>query len=256
MKTIFITGASSELGNATARLFADHGWKVIAAVRRSEEGVDLVDIDNLTLLRMDVTRPKQIAHAVAAVTGMGDIDVVFNNAGYGPAGSLEGGTDKQMLRLIDTSLLGAIRVTEAFIPYFKNRGSGLFISTTFIGGLSGFPFGALYDVTKWGLEGWSEGMAFELKNFGIGVKTILPGAVRTNFTGRSADHSRVPAYDGLLSKVMTSFGEVFSLSSAEETASVVYEAATDGKEQMRYVSPVDGARTYFEAASSATFTSV
>lgn len=228
MKTIFITGVSSGLGKATAQLFAARGWKVIATMRRPAAETDLAGLDNVVLLPLDVTSPTQIAQTVSVAIELGEIDVVFNDAGYGLTGPLSAGSDDVLLRLIDMNLLGVIRVTKAFIPYFKNRGRGLFISTTAIGELMGLSYS----------------MAFELKRFGIGIKTIAPGAIRTDLAGRSTDRSTDAAYQEPLQKVMDFLGSAFSTSSAEAIASVVYAAATDGKEQLRYVAGEDAMALY------------
>lgn len=244
MKTIFITGASTGLGHATARLFAEKGWKVIATMRQPASATALTALPNTILLPLDVTDPQQISQTVATAIGMGDIDLVFNNAGFGLAGSLEATTDEQILRQINTNLLGVIRTTKAFIPHFRTRGSGLFISTSSIGGLVSFPFNSIYHATKWALEGWSESMAFELKRFGIGIKTIAPGGIATDFAGRSLDQARSEVYDGLMSKVWSAFANVFTYSTPEQIAAVVYEAATDGKDQLRYVAGEDAQQIY------------
>lgn len=243
MKTIFITGASSGLGKATAKLFASRGWKVIATMRKPEQEKELHAINNITLLALDVTNPAQINTTVEKAITLGDIDVVFNNAGYGLIGALESFTDEQIARQVNTNLLGVIRVTQAFIPYFRERQSGLFIATTSIGGYISFPFGSLYHATKWALEGWSESMAFELKKIGVGIKTIAPGAIETDFVGRSLDTSSHPAYDkwieGFLNRV-----DGVSFTPAEQIAEVVYEAATDGKDQLRYIAGEDAKAMY------------
>ena len=174
MKTIFITGASTGLGKAAAQLFASKGWKVIATMRTPEKDTELSGVENITLLPLDVTKPIQIKRAVKKALEMGDIDVVFNNAGYGLAGPFEGTKDAQIVQELNTNLLGVMRVTQAFIPHFREKRSGLFITTTSIGGLIALPFNSVYHATKWALEGWSESMAFELKPFGIGVKTVSP----------------------------------------------------------------------------------
>jgi NAD(P)-dependent dehydrogenase (short-subunit alcohol dehydrogenase family) len=244
MKTIFITGASTGLGNATARLFATNGWKVIATMRQPEKATELAGLNNVILLPLDVTDPEQITNTAAIAIGMGEIDLVFNNAGYGLTGSLEATTDEQILRQFNTNLLGVIRTTKAFIPHFRSKGSGLFISTSSIGGLVSFPLNSIYHATKWALEGWSESMAFELKRFGIGIKTVSPGGIATDFTGRSLDQARHEAYDGLLSQVMNAFADVFSFSTPEQIAAVVYEAATDGKDQLRYLAGEDAKQIY------------
>src|ERR1700712_3451644 len=138
MKTIFITGASSGLGKATAKLFASKGWRVVATMRKPEDENELNLIENIRLLPLDVTNVNQIKETVQKAIGLGEIDVVFNNAGYGLMGPLESTTDEQMVRQLDTNILGVIRVTQAFIPYFRQKHSGLFISTTSIGGLITF----------------------------------------------------------------------------------------------------------------------
>lgn len=172
MKTIFITGASSGLGKASAKLFATKGWKVIATMRNPEKEKELPDLENISLIQLDVTDVEQIKKSVEKAIETANVDVVFNNAGYGLVGPLEATTDGQIVQQLNTNLLGIIRVTKAFIPHFRKNKSGLFISTTSIGGLVTFPFCSVYHASKWALEGWSESMAFELKPFGIGIKTL------------------------------------------------------------------------------------
>jgi NAD(P)-dependent dehydrogenase (short-subunit alcohol dehydrogenase family) len=246
-KTIFITGASTGLGKATAKLFSSHGWNVIATMRSPENEQELNHIDNIVLLPLDVTNAEQIKDTAAKALALGDIDVVFNNAGYGLAGPLEGITDEQLVRQINTNLLGVMRVTQAFIPHFRAKKSGLFITTTSIGGLVTFPLNSVYHATKWALEGWSESMAFELNAFGIGIKTVSPGGISTDFSSRSLDLASHPAYGEIMTKVMTVFTDPERRkhqSTAEQIADVVYEAATDGKDKLRYVAGADAQAAY------------
>ena len=246
-KTIFITGASSGLGRATAKLFASKGWKVIASMRDPKKEKELGDISGIRLMSLDVTDSHQVESVAKQVMGSGGVDVVFNNAGYGLAGALEGLTDDQILRMVNTNMLGAIRTTKAFIPHFREKRSGLFINTTSIGGLMTVPFNSIYHATKWALEGWSESMAFELSQFGIGMKTVEPGGMKTDFFTRSFDTGRHPAYDALVNKVMGVIRDpkqMATYSSPEQIAEVVYEAATDGKDQLRYVAGTDAKATY------------
>jgi NAD(P)-dependent dehydrogenase (short-subunit alcohol dehydrogenase family) len=243
MKTIFITGASAGLGKAAAKLFASKGWKVIATMRKPENEDELNLIDNITLLPLDVTDPDQIAATVQKAIASGDIDVVFNNAGYGLIGPLEATTDEQLTRQLNTNVLGVIRVTQAFIPYFREKKNGLFITTTSMGGLLTFPLSSVYHATKWALEGWSESMAFELNQFGIDIKTVSPGGIRTDFINRSLDTTSHPAYDKLTEKLFAGIHED-NFSTAEQIADVVYEAATDGKDKLRYVAGADAIALY------------
>ncbi|MEO7312367.1 MAG: SDR family oxidoreductase [Chitinophagaceae bacterium] len=247
MKTMFITGSSTGLGRATAKLFATKGWQVIATMRTPENDTELSSLENITLLPLDVTDAAQIKSTVQKALALGDIDVVFNNAGYGLVGPLEGTTDEQIVGQLNTNLLGVIRVTQEFIPHFRAKRSGLFITTTSIGGLVALPFNSVYHATKWALEGWSESMTFELSKFGIGIKTVSPGGIATDFISRSLDWAKHPAYDALVAQVFAAFtnpGRAVNYSTAEQIAEVVYEAATDGKDQLRYVAGTDAKGMY------------
>ncbi|MDF2189022.1 SDR family oxidoreductase [Paraflavitalea sp. CAU 1676] len=242
MSTIFITGASTGLGKATAKLFQQQGWKVIATMRNPEKDTELRMLDNVTLLPLDVTKPEEIANTVQQAIEQG-VDVVFNNAGYGLVGPMEAISDEKIVRQLETNLLGVMRVTQAFIPYFRKRRKGLFITTTSMGGLFAFPLGSIYHATKFALEGWSESLSFELGLFNIGVKTVAPGGIATDFGGRSIDAPTHAAYDDAMQKLWSLF-DVDKFSSAEQIAAVVYEAATDGKDQVRYVAGEDAKALY------------
>jgi NAD(P)-dependent dehydrogenase (short-subunit alcohol dehydrogenase family) len=246
-KGIFITGSSSGLGRATAKLFASNGWRVIATMRNPEKEKELNTISNVTLMTLDVTNPEQITSVAEKVVSMGGIDVVFNNAGYGMQGPLEALTDEQIVRMIETNMLGAIRTTKAFVPFFREQRMGMFINTTSIGGLMTVPLNSIYHATKWALEGWGESMAFELRTLGIGLKLVEPGGMKTDFFTRSFDSARHPAYDKLSDKVtgaITNPQTMASYSTPEQIAAVVYEAATDGKDQLRYIAGEDAKATY------------
>lgn len=246
-KRIFITGASTGLGRAAALLFASRGWRVVATMRRPKAAATLHGVPGVTLAELDVTLPEQITAATRAALADGPVDVVFNNAGYGLAGPLEGTSDEQLVTEVNTNLLGVIRTTQAFIPAFRELGGGLFINTTSIGGLVTFPFNSVYHATKWALEGFSESMAFELSRFGIGVKTIAPGGIDTDFVSRSMVLAQHPAYAALVAQTMAAFadpGRAVRRSTAEQIAEVVYQAATDGKRQLRYVAGEDAKALY------------
>jgi NAD(P)-dependent dehydrogenase (short-subunit alcohol dehydrogenase family) len=246
-KTIFITGASSGLGRSTASLFAAKGWNVIATMRNPEKESELNKLPSVVLMQLDITNQQEIDRAAQRALAASDVDVVFNNAGYGLAGPLEGLTDEQIVRIVTTNLLGTIRTTKAFVPHFREQRKGLFINTTSIGGLITVPFNSLYHATKWALEGWSESMAFELSQFGIGMKTVAPGGMKTDFFSRSFDSGKHEAYDALVDRVMNAIQDpkqMATFSTPDQIAEVVYEAATDGKDQLRYVAGEDAKATY------------
>ncbi|MDW7694806.1 SDR family oxidoreductase [Flammeovirgaceae bacterium SG7u.111] len=242
MKTIFMTGTSTGLGKAAALLFAEKGWKVIATMRNPSKAEDLTNHPNIQLMALDVTNAKQIIEVAEKATSLGKIDVVFNNAGYGLAGPFEGTSDDQILRNINTNLVGVMRVVRAFLPYFRSNRAGLFLTTTSVGGSIALPFNSVYHATKFALEGWSESMDLELRKFGIGIKTIAPGGIKTDFASRSLDMSQHEAYNEIFEKVAAIFRDpkrAESWSSPETIAELVYEAATDGKDQLRYYAGVD-----------------
>ena len=211
-------------------------WQVIAAIRSPAQETELSNLHGVILIRLDVTNLEQINDTVQKALALWPVDVVFNNAGYGLAGPLEGTSDEQLQQEIDTNLLGVLRVTKAFLPSFRERRSGLFITTASIAGLVTFPFNSVYHATKWALEGWSESLAFELNKFGIGVKTISPGGITTDFAGKSLVVANHPAYGPLMEKAQKVFMDPkrrANASTAEQIAEVVYEAATDGKSTLR-----------------------
>lgn len=248
-KTIFITGASSGLGKATAKLFQSKGWHVIATMRAPQHEKELTQLDNVTLMALDVTQPAAIRESIAQAIALRDIDVVFNNAGHGLSGPLETYSDEQIAGLLNTNLLGVISVTKAFIPYFREKGAGLFINTSSMGGVTTFPFNSIYHAAKWGLEGFAESMHFELSKFGIGIKNILPGGIRTDYVGRSmaVGVNNTAPYQHILDKANKIYSSLMvpeNLNPPEVIAEVVYEAATDGKDELRYVAGADGKQLY------------
>ena len=246
MPTIFITGASSGLGLATAKLFAAKGWHVLATVRNPAKEADLAKLSGTTVLALDVTDPAQIKATADQALALGDVDVVFNNAGYMLAGPLEGTTDEQLTNQVDTNLLGTIRVAQAFLPHFRARGEGLFITTTSFGAWVPEPFMAVYGATKRALEAWSEGMYFELSRFGIGSKTLIPGFMKTNLVS-SAAVVQQSAYEESLNQVLGVFTDPAAATNAatpEQIAQVVWEAATDGKTQLHYFAGQEANQRY------------
>jgi len=246
-KTIFITGSSTGLGRATALLFAGRDWKVIATMRNPGKESELGKVKGITLLPLDVTNPAQILDTAQKALALGPVDVLFNNAGYGLAGPFEGASDAQLVDEVNTNLLGVMRVTKAFLPAMRERGRGTIISTTSIGGLVAFPFNSVYHATKWGLEGWSESLAFELAPFGIRVKTVAPGGIATDFSSRSLVLTQHAAYGAAMAKVMAAFMDPERRkggSSAEQIAEAVFEAATDESARVTFVAGEDAKATY------------
>jgi NAD(P)-dependent dehydrogenase (short-subunit alcohol dehydrogenase family) len=246
-KTIFITGSSTGLGRASAKLFAGKDWKVIATMRDPGKETELDKLSGVTVLPLDVTNPAQIIDTAQKALALGPVDVLFNNAGYGLAGAFEGATDDQLVQEINTNLLGVMRVTQAFLPAMRERGAGTILTTTSIGGLVTFPFNSVYHATKWGLEGWSESLAYELAPFGIRVRTVAPGGIATDFGSRSLVMTPHAAYMEAIGKTMRAFTDPARRaggSTAEQIADAVWEAANDTSDRVTFVAGEDAKATY------------
>lgn len=249
MKTIVITGASSGIGLATAKHFAEHGWNVAATMRTPEKDTELGGLENVRLYPLDVTDARSIASARDAILNdFGRVNAVLNNAGYALMGPFEATTDAQVRRQFDTNVFGLMNVTRAFLPHFRESGEGLFLNVSSIGGRITFPLISLYHSTKWAVEGFSESLSYELSSLGIGVKIIEPGGVDTDFGGRSMDFAAeegLTAYDDLVARFQANVASSGRVGSTPESmAEGIYRAATDGKTQLRYLLGDDAVQTY------------
>jgi len=243
-KTILITGASTGIGKATALFFHEKGWNVIATMRSPEKEEDLTQLDNVLVTRLDVVDLDSIDNAVdAGIERFGKIDVLCNNAGYGAYGPLESIPRENMLRQFDTNVIGLLDVTRAVLPHFRANKAGIIINISSIGGRMTFPLGSLYHGTKFAVEGITEALTYELGAIGVQAKLVEPGAIATDFAGRSFDFQNdesMEEYQALVGNLWTAFGEVLgNASPASLVAEVIYEAATDGTDQIRYTAGED-----------------
>lgn len=249
MKSIVITGSSSGIGKATAKYFAEQGWKVAATMRKPENETELNQIKNVSLYALDVTDDSSIANATRQILNdFGTVDVLLNNAGYAVAGSFEAATTEQIHTQFNTNVFGLMSVTRAFLPHFRANQAGVILNVSSIGGLITFPLISLYHSTKWAVEGFSESLSYELGEFGIQVKIIEPGGVDTDFGGRSmafTSQEGLTDYDPLIGKFQANMAKSgLGRSTAEYLAEGIYEAATDGKHQLRYLIGNDAVQTY------------
>lgn len=260
-KTIFITGASTGIGKETAKLFHSKGWNVIATMRNPESGAELSELDNVLVTTLDVLDLDSIEKAVkTGIQKFGKIDVLLNNAGYGAYGPLEAFSRENIIRQFDTNVIGLLDVTKALLPHFRQNKGGIIINISSIGGKMTFPLGALYHGTKFAVEGISESLSFEVEEFGGKVKIVEPGAIATDFAGRSLDFKNdetLAEYQPLVGKTLAAVQNMFSTASpANVVAGVIYEAATDGTNQLRYTAGEDAKILIAnrKAADDASFT--
>ncbi|MFY0674031.1 MAG: SDR family oxidoreductase [Bacteroidia bacterium] len=239
-KTVLITGSSTGIGRAAAIKFQNEGWNVIATMRSPENEEELGKLDNVLLTRLDVQDHDSITNAVTdGIAKFGKIDVVLNNAGYGLMGTFESAPRENVQRQFDVNVFGLFDVTRALIPHFRANKSGMFINISSVGGKMTFPLISLYHSTKFAVEGFSESLSYEMKEIGVKVKLIEPGGVSTDFGGRSMDFQHNPElteYNNIVGAVQAAFQGNDSLerSTPESVADVIYGAATDGTDTLRY----------------------
>ena len=238
-KTVLITGASSGIGYATAQLFQKKGWNVVATMRNPGDAEGLASPPGGLVLRLDVNDRESIYSAVEeAIKEFGGIDVLVNNAGYGLMGAFETLSEAQIVRQFDTNVFGLMETCRAVLPHFRERKGGALVNVASMVGRVPLPLYSVYNASKWAVEGFTEGLVYELSPLGIGVKIIEPGAVNTAFFGRSSDRvnrTGVSSYDEYAKAqlgVMDKTGP--GGSTPEQVAGVIYRASTDTGSRLRY----------------------
>jgi NAD(P)-dependent dehydrogenase (short-subunit alcohol dehydrogenase family) len=188
VRTWLITGCSRGLGRALAEAVLASGDRLAATAREPAALVDLVAMgaDRAIALPLDVTDEAAAKQAVsAALDRLGSLDIVVNNAGYGNVAPIEDTPLDDFRAQIETNLFGAIIMTKAVIPLFRQQHSGHFFQISSIGGRAGATGRAPYSAAKFGVEGFSEVLATEMAPFGVRVTIIEPGGFRTDFAGAS-----------------------------------------------------------------------
>lgn len=242
-KTVLITGTSSGIGKSAAKIFQANGWNVIATMRNPQEETELNKLENVLLTELDVTKQSTIDDAIAkGIKTFGKIDTLINNAGYGMMGLVEASSEELMKHIFDVNVFGLIRVTKTILPHFRANKSGLIVNVSSIVGRACFPYQALYHSTKHAVEGFTEDSQYELKPLGIDVKLVEPGGVATEFVNSivMTGNNDIEDYKEGLEKYLVGVQEFFkNLSTSENIAQVVYTAATDGTDQLRYLAGED-----------------
>lgn len=182
-KVVLITGASAGIGKETAKLLADDGHIVYGAARRMDKMEELKSI-GVKLLSMDVTDDESMVEGIdEIIRNEKRIDVLINNAGYGSFGALEDVPISEAKYQFDVNIFGLARLTQLVLPYMRSQKSGRIINISSIGGSIGEPHGSWYHSTKFAVEGLSDSLRMEVKQFGIDVVIIKPGAIITEWNG-------------------------------------------------------------------------
>jgi NAD(P)-dependent dehydrogenase (short-subunit alcohol dehydrogenase family) len=238
-KVVLITGASSGIGLHTAKLFQTKDWKVAATMRTPENATELQNIVDIECFRLDVTDVDSIRSAIAeTIEKFGRIDAVVNNAGFAVVGPFEAATQEQIERQMQTNVYGVMNVCREILPYFREQKRGIIVNVASMGGRITFPLYSVYHASKWALEGFSEALQYEVKEFGIKIKIIEPGPIKTDFYDRSQSIARkegLTAYDNFVARALP------NLQKAGETApdgsivaETIYAAVLDDSWKLRY----------------------
>ncbi len=225
-KKILITGCSSGFGLDAARTLAKKGHEVFATMRdvdgrnapKAQELRDFAAAEgvSISVLEMDVTSDASVQ---SAVDGIGTVDVLINNAGLGYGGPVESFEGDEILAQLDLNIVGTARASNAVLPGMRAQGDGLIIQVSSTAGRAGFPGFGVYHASKWGLEGMSEGMRYELAPLGIDVVIVEPGPFATNFFENMKQGSRqdVMSDYGHIGEFFSGFqGTVMELFESEE----------------------------------------
>jgi NAD(P)-dependent dehydrogenase (short-subunit alcohol dehydrogenase family) len=198
-RTWFITGTSKGFGREWAMAALERGDRVVGTARDASTMDDLVEKypDSFLALPLDVTDRSAVFSTVkTAHDHFGELDIIVNNAGYGQFGMVEELSEAEARDQIETNLFGALWVTQAALPFLREGGKGHFLQISSIGGISAFPGIGMYHASKWALEGISQSLAQEVKDFGIHVTLIEPGGFSTDWSGPSAKHANsIDAYE-------------------------------------------------------------
>ena len=239
MNTVLITGCSSGYGLATARYFHAQGWNVIATMRSPRQEL-LPRSERLHVVALDVTRPESI---MAALEASGPIDVLVNNAGIGVVGAFEATPMATARDVFETNTFGVMAMTQAVVPRFRARRSGVVVNVTSSVTLTPMPLAAVYTASKMAIEGFTASLALELEFFNVRVKLVEPGyCPNTRFTsnGQSRMDGLIPeTYAPFAQPIFAAFARPAAFTTEADVADAVWRAATDVSGQLRFPAGAD-----------------
>jgi NAD(P)-dependent dehydrogenase (short-subunit alcohol dehydrogenase family) len=244
MKTALITGCSSGYGLATARYFLSQGWTVVATMRTPRADI-LPRSDRLRLLPLDVTNAESIAMALEA---SGPIDVLVNNAGIGLFGAFEATPMTTIREVFETNTFGAMAMTQAVLPQFRARRSGVIVNVTSSATLAPMPLVAVYTASKAAIEGFTASLAHELGTFDIRAKLVEPGygpSTRFAHNGGARMEGLIPeAYAAFAQGIFPLLTQPTAITTELDVAEAVWRAANDASGQLRFPAGADAVALY------------
>jgi NAD(P)-dependent dehydrogenase (short-subunit alcohol dehydrogenase family) len=236
VSVVLVSGANSGIGRLCALAFARAGHRVAAGSRSLERAAELAGVAAaeslpLRVVQLDVTQPASVADAVRETArGLGPVDVLVNNAGVMSAGPVEAVTDDTARQVLETNVLGPLRLIQAVLPSMRERRHG---SIVLVGSLLGrvpAPGASIYAASKQAAAALHDALAFEVESFGIRVTTLDIGPYRTGITpGEAPDYDAAAAYAPLLGALRSRQARRLRESAdPAEVAGAVVEAALRG----------------------------
>ena len=243
-QTVLITGTSSGYGKATAELFLDRGWNVVATMRQPKPDIFGSQSDRLKVLPLDVTDSGSVSKAIAeAISTFGTIDVLVNNAGIGVVGAFEATPIATVREVFETNTFGVMAMTHAVLPLFRERRGGVVVNVTSSVTLARMPLAAAYTASKAAIEGFTGSLAFEMEWFNVRVKLVEPGyAPSTRFTSNGASRMQglIPeAYAPFAEPIFAAFAQPAAVTTESDVAEAVWRAANDTTGQLRFPAGAD-----------------
>lgn len=238
-KVALVTGASSGIGMETAKLLVEKGYTVYGAARRVDKMQELEKAGGL-ILKMDVTDEASMVEGVHKILAAENrIDVLVNNAGYGSYGALEEVPLSEARYQFEVNIFGLARLTQLVLPTMREQHSGKIINISSIGGKLGEPHGTWYHATKYALEGLSDCLRMELKQFGIDVVIIEPGAIITEWAGIARDNMLKVSGNGPYKELVQKHAKMYERTDKNGSkpivvAKTIVEAIQANKPKTRY----------------------
>ncbi len=233
-KIALITGASSGIGEATAKRLTQAGFKVYGTSRHGAQA----GRREYEMLALDVISDDSVEAAVASVMRLeGRIDLLVNNAGFGVAAAgAEESSIEQAQAIFDTNFFGAVRMTRAVLPHMRAQGSGRIINIGSVLGFLPMPYGALYAATKHAIGGYSESLDHELRNLGIRSVVVEPAYINTPFEANLLEpDAKLDAYQEVRAAVTRRIQETMATAAGPDVvAETVLKAAQAHKPKLHY----------------------
>ena len=248
---VLITGASSGIGKAAAKLLLAKGYKVYAGARRVD---NLKELEYLSarIMSLDVTEEDSLKKAVEMVMETeGRLDILVNNAGYGAHGAIEDVPMSEARRQFDVNLFGLARLTQLALPIMRKQGSGTIVNISSIAGKISLPLAGWYHATKHALEAYSDALRLEVGRFGIKVILIEPGAIKTEWDtvalANLSKYSGSGPYADLTGRMTNKFraGYRKGAPGPEVVAETILRALRSGRPAARYAAPFQARAALF-----------